>query len=294
MTVPPGRGGQDRAALAAGHVDADHGDVGRPPDGRRHRVAQGDRVAGIGDHHLVGEAGLPQERGLGLVGHHADGAPGARVARRGQAQRAGLAGAADHGDHRPASYCATTRRGQRRGAADVHHRQAEVGRQVVGDAGGDRAAEQDGVPVARHLLGAAVPAGQAVLDHERGEGERDQRGDPVADRQARAGTPGPTSSTVPTSMPPEPVSGFCILPRVGDDVEHRAAYAVTVPSVACRSSCRNDAASRLSRSTRIRTSSGHSSRRVSSRCGRLRQHHPVVQDPVQPGRIAGAHEVSPQ
>ena len=29
-----------------------------------------------------------------------------------------------------------------------------------------------------------------------------------------SGDSGPTSSTVPTSMPPEPVSGFCILPRV--------------------------------------------------------------------------------
>jgi hypothetical protein len=28
-----------------------------------------------------------------------------------------------------------------------------------------------------------------------------------------SGESGPTSSTVPTSMPPDPVSGFCILPR---------------------------------------------------------------------------------
>ena len=83
----------------------------------------------------------------------------------------------------------------------------------------------------------------------------------------RAGTSGPTSSTVPTSMPPEPVSGFCILPRVatmsrtaGPDRRRRRRRVVCV-----RSSWRYDAASRLSRSTRIRTSSGHSSRRVSRR-----------------------------
>ena len=29
-----------------------------------------------------------------------------------------------------------------------------------------------------------------------------------------SGEAGPTSSTVPVSMPPEPVTGFCILPRV--------------------------------------------------------------------------------
>ena len=59
----------------------------------------------------------------------------------------------------------------------------------------------------------AVPAREAVLDDERGQGEGDEGGDAVADRRPR-GDSGPTSSTVPTSMPPEPVSGFCILPRV--------------------------------------------------------------------------------
>ena len=269
MTVPFGRGGQDRAALAAGHVDADHGDVGRPPDGRDHRVAQGDRIPSIGDHHVVGEAGLPEEGGLVLVGHHAHGALGAGVARRRQAQRAGLAGPADDGDDallvlRDHPMC------QGRGAAHVHHRQAEVGRQVVGDPGGDRAAEEHGVPVARHLLGPAVPAGQAVLDHERGEGERDERGDAVADRQAQR------------RLGADLLDGADEHPaRAGLRVLHLAAGA-TMSSTArrtpspsplsrwVRSSCRNDAASRLSRSTRIRTSSGQSSLRVSSRsaaCG---------------------------
>ena len=40
-----------------------------------------------------------------------------------------------------------------------------------------------------------------------------------------SGDAGPTSSTVPTSMPPEPVSGFCILPRVATMLEHLGADA---------------------------------------------------------------------
>ncbi len=55
MTVPPCGGGQDRAVLAAGHVDADDGDVGRPAGGRDGR-GQGQRVAGVGDDDGVGQS----------------------------------------------------------------------------------------------------------------------------------------------------------------------------------------------------------------------------------------------
>ena len=85
------------------------------------------------------------------------------------------------------------------------------------------------------------------------------------------GDSGPTSSTVPTSMPPEPVSGFCILPRVATISRTSRRTRVAVVLRACCSSWRKDAASRLRRSTRMRTSSGQSSLRVSSRwaaCGR--------------------------
>ena len=228
MTVPPGDGRQDRAALAARHVDADHGDVGRPPGRRRHRVAQRDRVAGVGDHHVVGESGLAEEGGLVLGGHDADGAPGTGVARRGQAQRPGLAGAADDGDDGPLVLRHDPVR-QRRSAADVHHRQAQVGRQVVGDPRGDRAAEQDGVPVARHLLGPAVPARQAVLDHQRGQGERDQRGDPVAHRQAQRRL----RADLLDGADEHPArAGLRVLHLAarGDDVEHRARTASPSPS----------------------------------------------------------------
>ena len=118
------------------------------------------------------------------VRHDADGARRAGGAGGGQAQRAGLAGAADDGDAPASAYALDDAGGQRRRAADVHHREAQLGGQVVGQDRGDGAAEQDGVPVAGHLLPQPVPAGQAVLDHQRREGQRDQRGDPVADGQA--------------------------------------------------------------------------------------------------------------
>ena len=70
-----------------------------------------------------------------------------------------------------------------------------------------------------------------------------------------SGESGPTSSTTPVSMPPEPVTGLCILPR-------RAMIPATAARTAAPSppwssvSWRNDAASRFSRSTVTRTSSG--------------------------------------
>ena len=105
------------------------------------------------------------------------------------------------------------------------------------------------------------------------------------------GDSGPTSSTVPTSMPPEPVTGFCILPRSATRVSTSSRTREPSPACLC-SSWRNDAASRLSRSTRTRTSSGHSSRRGVEPLRGLREHQTVVEDPVQPCRIAGGQVVT--
>ena len=75
---------------------------------------------------------------------------------------------------------------------------------------------------------------------------------------------GPTSSTTPTSMPPDPVTGFCILPRLATMSSTSARTAS--PSPPCLSnSCRNEAASRFRTSTETRISSGHSSGLASSR-----------------------------
>ena len=109
----------------------------------------------------------------------------------GQAEGAGLARPSDDGDDRgvPAGgVLLHDARGERRGAADVHHAQREGRVEVVRDDGGDRAAEEHGVAVARHLLAVAVPAGQAVLDDERGQREADQGRDAVPHRAGRAAT----------------------------------------------------------------------------------------------------------
>ena len=46
-----------------------------------------------------------------------------------------------------------------------------------------------------------------------------------------SGESGPTSSTTPTSMPPEPVTGFCILPRAATIASTSARSGVPVPRV---------------------------------------------------------------
>ena len=79
----------------------------------------------------------------------------------------------------------------------------------------------------------------------------------------------PTSATTPVSIPPEPVTGFCILPRLLTISSTADFIAAGSPPVASRS-WRKDAASRLSRWTRTRTSSGQSCGLGSSRqaaCG---------------------------
>ena len=46
-----------------------------------------------------------------------------------------------------------------------------------------------------------------------------------------SGEPSPTSSTVPTSIPPEPVTGLCILPRLRTISSTSGADGVAVPLV---------------------------------------------------------------
>ena len=87
-------------------------------------------------------------------------------------------------------------------------------------------------PSAGHLLAAAVPARQVVVDPQRRQRERHQGRDPRPRRAGRAATSGPTSSTMPISMPPEPVTGFCILPRRRDDLEDLGAGCAS-PSPPC-------------------------------------------------------------
>ena len=79
-----------------------------------------------------------------------------------------------------------------------------------------------------------------------------------------SGERGPASSTTPVSMPPEPVTGFCILPRVRMISSTAALILSGFPSCAS-CSWRKEAASRFSRRTLTLTSSGQIAGRGSSR-----------------------------
>ena len=90
-------------------------------------------------------------------------------------------------------------------------------------------------------------------------------------------------------MPPEPVTGFCILPRVADDGEDRGAHRVAVAAVRAL-----ELAERRGVEVEPLDADPHlvgpQLAAGVEPLGRLGQHAAVVQDPVQPGRIAGAHD----
>ena len=102
-----------------------------------------------------------------------------------------------------------------------------------------------------------------------------------------SGESGPTSSTVPTSMPPEPVSGFCILPRVATISSTSARTGVAVAVDAC---LRSELAVR--RGVEVEPLDpdpdlvGPELAAGVEPLGGLRQHARSVEDPVQAGRIA--------
>ncbi len=220
MTVPPSAVARIAPLLAAGHVDADDGDVGRAAGGRRRRRARRDRVAGVGDHHRVGQAGrraaasrLAPRSGTTPMVRPAPARAGGGQATASRTCRRRRS-TATVGARRWRRTRATTRAVSAGAPQTSITASARRGGEVVGQHGGD-ASGRTGSRGRRPgtCSRAAVPARQAVVDAQRGQRERDQGGDPVADARGRAGDSGPTSSTVPTSMPPEPVTGFCILPR---------------------------------------------------------------------------------
>ena len=274
-------GGQDRAALAAGHVDADDGDVGRAAGGGRPRRAGRSGRGRRRRRPRRRARPVAQQRGLGLVRHDADRARGARVRRAAaRLSEPDLPAPPIDGDDRAlASACATCRhdaRGQGRGAADVHHGQAERGGQVVGDDGGDRAAEEDGVAVGGAPARCGRPSAPGRPRSPAGSGVRETRVATRSPTSRPSGDSGPTSSTVPTSMPPEPVTGFCILPRAATISSTSRRTASPSSRRACvRSSWRNDAASRLSRLDPDPHLVGPQLAAGVEPLGRLRQHRPA-------------------
>nr|BFF26282.1 hypothetical protein GCM10025732_42470 [Glycomyces mayteni] len=224
--------------LAAGHVDADDGDVGAAA---AQRVVDGggeaEGVGGVGDGDPVGDAELVDAVGLVLVADDGEDVGGAGVLGGGEGEGTGLARGAEDGDGGAGVVAAgDDAADEGGGAADVEDGERELLGEVVGDRGGDGAAEEDGGARCGDLLGTAVPALQTISDAQRGEGEGDEGGDLLADFEAERGA-GPTASTVPMSMPPEPVTGFCILPRASTMARTSSRTAAPSPPCLVRS-CR--------------------------------------------------------
>ena len=123
-------------------------------------VGERDRVAGVGQRDVVGDAGRSQPLLLGHGGHDADASGRRRAGRR----RATATRTCRPRRSRPRCLAAgdarrwTTRCGQRRRAADVEHGQGQLGVEVVREHGRDRAGEQDGVAARRHLLRCGRPS----------------------------------------------------------------------------------------------------------------------------------------
>ena len=147
MTVPPSAVARIAPCSQPGTSTQTTVTSAGPPSRRSTAAASADRVAGVGQDDVVGEPGSRSSAGLALR-------PGRR--RRCAGRRPRRAAASDSepdlpappttatAGGRPAStYSRTTRCGQRRRAADVHDRQRERRGEVVGQDGGDRAAEQD-------------------------------------------------------------------------------------------------------------------------------------------------------
>ena len=175
-------GGQDRAVLAAGHVHADHGDVGRPAQRRGHRRGQRHRVAGVGEHHRrrPGRPATSRSRSAALGT-----TPTVRRRRPAGPRPATATALARAADHRaPVRRRRSRRRRTRAVSAGAPHTSSTARASSGSRSSGSTAAIERANRIACPAHGTCslrpVPAGQAVGDRQRGEGQRHQRGDPVA------------------------------------------------------------------------------------------------------------------
>ena len=205
--------------LAAGHVDADDGDVGRTAGAPRPRPrsATGSRASASDD--LVGEPGRRSRSRLAL-----DRARRRRCGRR----RRRRAAASDSEPDLPAPPITATRPGvdprvatywrtTRAVSAGAPQTSITASASSAGRSSGSTAAIERPKRIACPSAGTcserpSQPARPSVIAAASGSARPASR--PGRRPPGRAATRGPTSSTVPTSMPPEPVTGFCILPRV--------------------------------------------------------------------------------
>lgn len=74
--------------------------------------------------------------------------------------------------------------------------------------------KEDAVPVHLQLASIHIHA-LYLLNHKRRQVQGDERADFISRLEnAKGDGQGPISSTTPDKVPPEPVMGFCILPRM--------------------------------------------------------------------------------
>ena len=106
------------------------------------------------------------------------------------------------------------------------------------------------------------------------------------------GDSGPTSSTVPTSMPPEPVSGFCILPRVSTISRTSRADLVAVVVVLLLQLAEGGGVEVEALDADADLVGPQLLAGVEP-LGGLREDDGLVENSVQPGRVAGTHGKAP-
>ena len=136
-----------------------------------------------------------------------------------------------------------------------------------------------------HLLAPAVPLRQPVLDDQRGEGQADEGGDAVADRQAEGGL-GTDLLDRADEHAAGAGDGIVHLAAGGDDVEHLGAHLVPVVRVL---------ALELAEGRGVEVELLHPDADLVGPqlgagvepLGGLREHDRVVEDPVQASGIAG-------
>ena len=114
--------------------------------------------------------------------------------------------------------------GEGRGAAHVQDREGEGGRQVRRAAPRRSTGRTGSRARRRGPARTGHPSGPGRLVTASGVRLRETSvamRSPAASPSAEAD---PASSTTPVSIPPDPVTGFCIFPAPADDVQHRAAH----------------------------------------------------------------------
>ena len=207
-------GHEDRAELRAGDVHEVHGDIGLAAGGGGDGPVELQRIGRVGGDGGVGEAGGThiRERALGGVGDD----DGARRRPRAGGRRATSAGRrCPPPPMRTTVSPGLTRVAVRDGAPATSSAASAIRSGMSsGSTANGLDANSTAVPVTPTWPWCMATRIDA-LEPKRGQRQRDQRRDPLARAapRARPRAPPPPRVPCPISIPPDPVTGLCILPR---------------------------------------------------------------------------------